>query len=41
MCSEVTVNSLGNHVVSTEEDKDKAAAGRICRKGMFKPGMKE
>jgi len=33
-CSEVTVNSLGNHVVSPEEEK-KAAVGRICRKERF------
>ena len=25
--------SLGNHVVSLEEKKRKAAVGRICRKG--------
>ena len=27
--------SLGNHVVSPEEKKTKAAVGRICRKGRF------
>jgi len=32
--------SLGNHVVSPEEEKRKAAVGRICRKG-FKSGIKE
>jgi len=25
--------SLGNHVVSPEEEKEKAAVGIICRKG--------
>ena len=33
--------SLGNHVVSPEEEKRNAAVGRICRKGRFKPGMIE
>jgi len=33
--------SLGNHVVSPEKEKRKAAVGRICRKGRFKSGMKE
>jgi len=32
--------SLGNYVVSPEEEK-KAAVGRICRKEGLKPGMKE
>jgi len=27
--------SLGNPVVSPEEEKEKAAVGRICRKGRF------
>jgi len=31
--------SLGNHVVSPEEEKEKAAVGRICRKEGS--GMKE
>jgi len=33
--------SLGNHVVSPEKEKRKAAVGRICRKKGFKSGMKE
>ena len=33
--------SGGIHVVNTEEEKGKAVVGRICRKGRFKPGMKE
>jgi len=41
ICSEVAANSLGNHVVSPEEEKGRAAVGRICRKGCFKSGMKE
>jgi len=32
--SEVTVNSLGIHLVSPEEER-KATVGRICRKGKF------
>ena len=32
--------SLEN-VVSPEEEKEKAAVVRICRKGRFKSGMKE
>ena len=27
--------SLGNHVVSPEEEKGGAAVGKICRKGRF------
>jgi len=30
----------GIHVVNPEEEKGRAAVGRICRKG-FKSGMKE
>ena len=33
--------SLGNHVVSPEKEKRKAAVGRICRKKGFKSGMKK
>jgi len=32
---EVTVKVWGNHVVSPEEEKGKAALGRICRKRRF------
>ena len=39
ICSEVTVNSPGIHVVSPEEER-KAAVGRIYRKAL-KPGTKE
>jgi len=31
----------GETVESVLEKKKKATAGRICRKGSFKPGMKE
>jgi len=27
--------------VNPEEDKGRAAVGKVCRKGRFKPGMKE
>jgi len=34
MCSEITVNSLGNPcTVNPEEEKGRVAVGRICRKG--------
>jgi len=33
--------SLGNRVVSPEEQKGKAAVGMICRKEGFKHGIKE
>jgi len=33
--------SLGNHVVSPEEKKRKAAVGRIAEKEGFKSGVKE
>jgi len=32
---------MGNHVVSAEEEKQKAAVGRICRKKGFKSVMKD
>jgi len=33
---EITVNSLGNPcIVNPEEEKERAAVGRICRKGKF------
>ena len=35
MCSEVTVNSLGNPCSESWRRKGKAAVGRICRKGRF------
>jgi len=31
--------SLENRVVSLEEEKGRAAVGRICRKKGYKPGM--
>jgi len=38
----MAVNSLvwEIHVVNPEEEKGRAAVGRICRKGRFKPKMK-
>ena len=35
ICSEVTVNSLGNPCSESEEEKGRAAVGRICRKRRF------
>jgi len=38
MCSEITVNSRGGggiHVVNPEEEKGRAAVGRISRKWRF------
>jgi len=40
MCSEITVNSLGNLCSQLCKRKRKAFIGRIAEKG-FKPGMKE
>jgi len=41
ICSELTVNSLGNPCSESRRRKGKAAVGRIRRKEGFKPGMKE
>ena len=35
ICSEITVISLGIRVVNHEEEKGRAAVGKICRKGKF------
>jgi len=41
ICSDVSVNTPGEFVQSVLKKKRKATVGRICRKGRFKPGMKE
>jgi len=41
ICSEVTVNDLGNHVVSPEEEKERRQWEGFAEKEGFKPGMKE
>ena len=41
ICSKVSVNSLAEFVESVVKGENKATVGRICRKGRFKPGMKE
>jgi len=41
VCSEVSVNSLGESVESVLKKERKDTVVTICRKGRFKPGMKE
>jgi len=41
VCSEVSVNSLGESVESVLKKERKDTVVTICRKGRFKLGMKE